>query len=440
MNQPDLLLTPRRPALLSGFDNQLDVLVRLQAPAQPEGAHARSPLHLAIVIDRSGSMSGPPLEEAKRCARFMIDGLGPKDRASVVVYDNEVSTLIPSSEVVDKDRFHRAIRGVFSRGSTNLHGGWLKGAEQLSPHVRSDAISRVILLSDGLANTGLTDLGEITRQCAELARAGVTTSTYGLGEGFNEELMIQMARTGQGNPYYGRTAEDLMDPFQEEFDLLSALCAKEIRVSLSPSDGMTASVLNNYVQDGDGSYRLPGLAYEGEVWAVARVAVPESRAGNGDGTALTKVMTVSAGFQDIEGRSHEVKAESLELPSLSSPAWNAVAEDELVARRVAELEAARIQDEAYEAARCDDWEEVRRLLAEARENAKGNEWLGEVADKLQELAAVKDNVMFRKESRYSSAKMRLRLASVNESAKVPQRSYLRRKSEQGKAESKPGRG
>ena len=348
----------------------------------------------------------------------------------MVVYDNEVSTLIPSSEVVDKDRLHRRSEGLQPRQHESAR--WLVEGRAIVParQIRCDLSRHPAFGWTGEA--GLTDLGEITRQCAELARAGVTTSTYGLGEGFNEELMIQMARTGQGNPYYGRTAEDLMDPFQEEFDLLSALCAKEIRVSLSPSR------LNDYVQDGDGSYRLPGLAYEGEVWAVARVAVPESRAGNGDGTSLTKVMTVSAGFQDIEGRSHEVKAESLELPSLSSPAWNAVAEDELVARRVAELEAARIQDEAYEAARCDDWEEVRRLLAEARENAKGNEWLGEVADKLQELAAVKDNVMFRKESRYSSAKMNFRLASVNELeeglAGVPRRAYLRRKSEQGKKE------
>ena len=81
----ELLLLPRRSALLLGHANTLDVLVRLQAPSSPGTAHERPPLNLAIVIDRSGSMSGQPLKEALRCARFMIDSLGPSDRASLVL-------------------------------------------------------------------------------------------------------------------------------------------------------------------------------------------------------------------------------------------------------------------------------------------------------------------------------------------------------------------
>jgi Ca-activated chloride channel family protein len=435
MTEPTLFLTPRHPALLSGFDNQVDVLVRLQAPPQPDTAAERSPLNLAIVLDRSGSMSGQPLEEAKRCASFVIDRLGPKDRTSVVVYDNEVTLLVPSTVVTDKERLHAAIRRVDSGGMTNLHGGWLKGAEQASPHIAADTVSRVILLSDGQANEGLTDVDTIAQQCAKLAEAGVSTSTYGLGRDFNEDLMIQMARAGQGNSYYGRTAEDLMDPFQEEFDLLAALYAKQVRLSLSSPEGMSVNILNQFTRDAGGFYRLPDLAFEGEAWALARVTVPKALAGNGDGSSTTHVVTVAATFQDLDGDVHELRSATLELPSQPSSAWNAVVEDELVARRVAELEAAAIQDQAQRAARNGDWPEVRRLLAQARKNAKDNEWLTEVADKLQSLADQQDQMMFSKEAMYSSHRMRSRLAMSVEPEALHDAapSYLRRKTEQGKA-------
>ena len=82
---PTLLATPRRPALLAGHDNTLEVLVRLQAPDAPAALPQRNPLHLSLVIDRSGSMSGKPLAEAQRCAEFVLDGLLPSDRLSLVV-------------------------------------------------------------------------------------------------------------------------------------------------------------------------------------------------------------------------------------------------------------------------------------------------------------------------------------------------------------------
>jgi Ca-activated chloride channel family protein len=92
-------------------------------------------------------------------------------------------------------------------------------------------LKRVILLSDGQANEGLTDAAAIAAQCAEWAARGVTTSTYGLGNSFNEELMVAMARAGGGNHYYGDTAEDLMDPFQQELELLGNLCLRDLRLS-----------------------------------------------------------------------------------------------------------------------------------------------------------------------------------------------------------------
>jgi len=448
MTAPTLILTPRRPALLAGFDNTVDVLVQVQAPVVPASAPVRSPLTLAIVLDRSGSMSGQPLAEAKRCAGFVIDRLEARDSAALVIYDDEVEVLVPARSAKDKGAFHGALKQVESGGMTNLHGGWLAGTEQAKPLVRPNAISRVLLLSDGQANEGLTDLETIAKHCKDLARAGVTTSTYGLGRNFNEELMVAMARAGLGNSYYGETAEDLMDPFAEEFDLLSALFAKNLSLRVEAAKGVGVTVENRYPQLEDGSWRMPDLAYGGESWALLRVTVAAGTVGTvaADGSRAVSLAQISLAYQDIDGRTETLAPVSLALPVLSPGAWEAVGENTLTINRAAELDAANMQDEAKTAARAGDWKRVRSLLAEAKARAPGNAWLGSVVETLETLAEGEDAAMFAKEATYGATRMRTRLASVAEAdadlsepeplagaaPAAPAPSYLRKKAAQGK--------
>jgi Ca-activated chloride channel family protein len=139
----------------------------------------------------------------------VVGKLRPTDAVSLVQFDNRVQRLWPAVPLGDGAPLRAAIAGIHSGGNTHLHGGWREGADTLAD-VAGTGLKRVILLSDGQANEGLTDAAAIAAQCAEWAARGVTTSTYGLGNSFNEELMVAMARAGGGNHYYGDTAEDLI--------------------------------------------------------------------------------------------------------------------------------------------------------------------------------------------------------------------------------------
>jgi Ca-activated chloride channel family protein len=434
-----LKATPRRPALLAGFDNTIDLLVQVQGPDALPSGHRRSALSLALVLDRSGSMGGQPLSEALRCARRMIERLNPEDRAALVAYDDQIDTLVSSRPLQDKAPFLAALQGVPARGWTDLHGGWLQGAQEVAAHTRPEVLSRVLLLSDGQANRGVTDPDAIASQCAELAAAGVTTSTYGLGRDFNEDLMDRMAQEGQGKAYYGETADDLMEPFQREFDLLEALCAKRLRLRAEPSDGIQAAVLNLYATEADASV-LPDLACGSEAWAVVRLKVPAAYAGRGDG-AVHPLLRISLAAQGLDGQPLALPPLRLELPSLPPQAFHAVSEDELVARRVGEVEAAGIQERAQRAARREDWPEVRRLLQEARSRAKDNPWVQAIVDTLEGIAQREDTERFAKEARYSSRSLSSRIAALDEIAAAPPEAelarptFLRRKREQGKKDS-----
>jgi Ca-activated chloride channel family protein len=413
----------------------------VQAPDAPADLPKRNPLHLALVIDRSGSMSGQPLDEAKRCAEFVLDGLQATDRLSLVVYDNQVQTLVPTMLLHDKEFARRAIRSIDSGGSTDLHGGWFQGAETLAPHTKENITSRVILLSDGCANHGLLDHDRIYAQCAEFARAGVSTSTYGLGHGFNEELMIGMARHGQGSSYYGQTADDLMDPFREEFELLNSLCARRLRLEIAPAAGVKAKMLNDYVADGENAWLLPNLAFGGEAWAVIRLRVPSPAAAGDTAAAALSLCSFSLRYTTLDGEPRAIQPMSLALPVLPASAFGAIAEDELVARRTDELEAAYLQTKARAAARRGDWAGVARSLKRAERIAANNPWVADSLNELRELASRKDEVMFAKESAFSARVMSSRLAARDEMGSAydapASAAYLRRKGSQGKAERKP---
>jgi Ca-activated chloride channel family protein len=183
-----ITVSPLRCGLVAGRDNTVTALVRVQAPSPPPGGTtAREALHLALVLDRSGSMSGQPLEEAKRCARGIVDALAPNDRACVIVFDDEVECVAALAPVGDGVALRATLAAIDSGGSTNLHGGWHTGPSALAGSLAASGVHRAILLSDGCANHGETELEHITMQCRDLAKAGVSTSTYGLGHSFNED-------------------------------------------------------------------------------------------------------------------------------------------------------------------------------------------------------------------------------------------------------------
>lgn len=309
-----VVLTPRRAGVCAGQDNTVDVLVRIQAPAAPAGHDAQRPAQaLALVIDRSGSMAGRPLEEAKRCAEYVLGKLRPSDIVALVTFDNRVQRLCSAAPLGDGMAQRMAIAGINAGGSTNLQGGWREGADTLTD-VCGQGLKRVVLLSDGQTNQGVTDVDGIAAQCAAWTARGITTSTYGLGDNFNEDLMVAMARAGGGNHYYGDTADDLMAPFQQELELLGNLCLRDLRLAATVPDGFTVDVVNQLPKSSAG-WHLPDLAWGAEAWAVLRVTVPAGAlppAGR-----LSTVLRVAVVGQSLAGDAVSLEHAGLSLPVLT---------------------------------------------------------------------------------------------------------------------------
>ncbi|NWG74657.1 MAG: hypothetical protein HXY24_08630, partial [Rubrivivax sp.] len=317
----------------------------------------------------------------------------------------------------------------------DLHGGWRDGAGSLRD-VPGSGLKRVILLSDGQANQGLTDAAEIAAQCARWAAQGVTTSTYGLGRNFNEELMIAMARAGGGSSYYGDTAEDLMEPFERELELLGNLCLRELRLAVQVPDGVEVEVLNDLPRTG-GQWHLSDLAWGAEAWAVLRLKVPATSLPPLG--AVAPLLRVSVTGRAPGGEPVQLERAGLSVPVLSAGHHGALADDELVTRRLIELAAAEALTRVRAAAARGQWNVVDRMLEEASRQFAGNEWVASILTAMRSIADSRERERAMKEMMYSSAKLRDRLAARDETvqfsmaAEVDVPAFLRRKAVQGKA-------
>jgi Ca-activated chloride channel family protein len=311
--------------------------------------------------------------------------------------------------------------------------------ESLLPKAMEAALARVILLSDGNANEGeTTETDAIASYCVDAATKGVTTSTYGLGRDFNEQLMVEMGKRGAGNHYYGDTAADLFEPFAEEFDLISNLYARHVRLSLAAPQGVKITLINDYpVEERDGFplIRLPDIPWGAEAWALVELEIPADLALESGNQILQAAVSAST----VDGAPISFQDAALALKALSPQAWEALLDEPLVRSRLTELEAGQFLDQARAAAEYGDWDAIQKMIAEAQKRFADHPWVMEVLSEMADLAKAMDGARFRKEALYSSGKMSRRLSAKEEmlanlASESSSASYLRRKKAQGKAQ------
>ena len=433
----EVILDPRKDVVTSHSGESLDILLRLRAPVV-EGDIKRTPLAISLVIDRSGSMGGGKLEEAKRCALDLLNRLHDEDRVSLVVYDTLIDVLLEAMPVrLAKTLMPMRLTEIEARGGTDLHAGWLKGAETLAPTAGNGVMSRVILLSDGQANHGLVEIVPICEQVRELASAGVTTTTVGIGMGFNEELMTAIANAGQGNSWYGQRVEDLAESFDAEMGFLSNLVLQDVRVKLEtpllPRMGQI-KVRNDYTKNSRGQYCLPSIAAGSEVWMGISLSMSEVIHLQEAGSVLRCVITV----KDKMGREHECMVSLPKMPVVTPMEYRMAQENELVARRFNEIESGDIQREARRHVQGRNWTAVEGLIQELEVRAQDNPWLGETVKYLRKLLERRDHEAMEKELMYSSSKLKNRVADMNDSvmycmnAEAIKPAFMRKKVSQGR--------
>ena len=216
--------------------HQVGVLVTLsgEVPVQ------RAPINVALVLDRSGSMSGRPLEAAKDAAKRFAGFLGTGDRLTIVTFDDEVRTVFGPAPAGDPAAVE-AIERIRAGGSTNLSGGWLQGLS----HVKAalvDGVNRVVLLTDGQANQGVIDPQQLTGMSGSAVHERVSTTCIGFGAHFNEDLLQAMAKEGAGNYWYVEKDDQMAGIFAEEIEGLVALAAQNVVVEVELTHPKAAGV------------------------------------------------------------------------------------------------------------------------------------------------------------------------------------------------------
>jgi Ca-activated chloride channel homolog len=199
---------------------------------------ARPPIALALVLDRSGSMSGSKIDTARRAALAVLQRLDERDMVAVVVFDEHIDTLQPLAPVSDAVKAHtRAeLEQIGARGTTALYEGWLTGCNALvaDEHTANDrGVVRCFLLTDGLANVGLSDPEQIATQAGGIReKTGIGTSTFGIGADYAEELLGPMAEAGGGRFHHLRTPDEIATTFVNELGELLATVATNVELDL----------------------------------------------------------------------------------------------------------------------------------------------------------------------------------------------------------------
>lgn len=289
-----------RPVLAAGRTERAVIKVSLDGTrvGRPE---KRAPINLTLVMDRSGSMAGDKIDNAKAAAIEAVRRLAPNDIFSLVIFDHQVETLIPATEVGDCRLIEARIRSIVPRGNTAIYGGVTQGVAELRKHLEDRRYTpRILLLSDGIANTGPSAPDDFARLGKSLSREGISVSTVGVGLDYNEDLMTRLAQKSDGNTYFVSSSRDLPAIFNAELGDVLSVVARRVVVTIEFPSGVRP--LSFVGREGSihwqrAEFELNQLYGGQEKFALVEVEVNSARAGEEREIAKASVVFEEAATQ-----------------------------------------------------------------------------------------------------------------------------------------------
>jgi Ca-activated chloride channel homolog len=349
-------------------EHKLYLMARLTAGSAPDTA-ARRPLNISLVIDRSGSMAGNKIDYTRQAASLLVQNLTPDDLFSIVLYNEKVETFLPPQRVDHKDLLVQRISGIKAGGTTNLSAGWLEGVKHVADYHRAQQVNRVILMSDGLTNRGITETRKLVEIAQQKREQGVATTTMGLGDDFNEDLLMAIADAGGGAFYFIESPEVTPAIFQEELTGLLRVVGQNLVITMTPSDLVTHTrQMNAYPENKVGSsvaYRMGDVYGEETKALMLELAIP-ALSNVGD----IEIARLRFEYDELQGQGSEHQVMEMSVKINVTPPELAPGEDvenKEVRRSALLLAAAEARRKAVKLADDGQYGEAARLLREAAE-------------------------------------------------------------------------
>ncbi len=349
-----------------------DVYSTIRVTAGPAVATGeRAPLNIALVVDRSTSMSGGKLEQAKMAATRLVDVLAPTDRLAIVSYGSDVKTELESMLATpdNKEMFYNAINNIQLSGSTNLSGGYERGVTLIRPHQSDETVNRVMLLSDGRANAGIVNKDQLGLLVQRHLEEGISLSTMGIGLDYNEDLMTHIAIAGAGNYYFIENEKAMAAILEKEAKGLSSTVARKTVLTIEVSPGVELLEIEGFaykLKGNKATVRLSEFYANQTKDILARMSVTTGASG------AMPIVKTRLSFDDVAQDKRRSSTTNLVAVATSDQKLAKTKVNKPVMKRVQQVRVAKSMNDAMTAWEKGDQKQAKKILAEQRAEIKQN--------------------------------------------------------------------
>jgi Ca-activated chloride channel family protein len=234
----EIEVVPGRPCALANSPAREQFLISFRG-ASGTFSGGRTALNLCLVIDRSGSMEGEPLEYVKRAVSYVVDLLSPEDTLSIVTFEETVEVLMPPRKVINKDLIKENVNRIVPGNTTNLYDGLALAAQQALSNQEAGHVTRLVVFSDGDPTAGIKDYNALVQHVGEIKSRGISCTFLGFGYEYNEELLAGMAKRAGGNYYFISRPDLIPEVFRAELDKLMTMAARNLKLTLRTARWVT---------------------------------------------------------------------------------------------------------------------------------------------------------------------------------------------------------